>query len=221
MNVSDAVATRRSIRAFLDTPVDKDVLVRVLDKARRAPSGGNVQPWHGVVVAGDALSSLIAAVQQSMATGGGVAEYDIYPSGLPEPYKARRSGCAEEMYAAIGIARDDRPARIQHVMRNFTGFGAPVMLFCHTPAYMGKPQWSDLGMWLQTIMLLLCEEGLDSCPQEAWSAHGNVIRDHLGIPEDHVLFCGIAIGHADTAAPVNDAIISRAPLDEMVRFEGL
>ena len=72
-------------------------------------------------------------------------------------------------------------------MRNFTGFGAPVMLFCHTPDYMGKPQWSDLGMWLQTIMLLLREEGLDTCPQEAWSAHGKVIRDQLVIPDDHVL----------------------------------
>jgi nitroreductase len=207
------------VRAFLDKPVDKDVLVRVLDKARRAPSGGNVQPWHGVVVGGEALRSLIATVAAKM--GEGSPEYDIYPPGLPEPYKSRRSGCAEEMYSAIGIARDDRPARIEHVMRNFTAFGAPVLLFCHTPAFMGKPQWSDLGMWLQTIMLLLREEGLDSCPQEAWSAHGKTIRDHLGIPDDHVLFCGIAIGFADPTAPVNEAVISRAPLEEIIRFEGI
>jgi nitroreductase len=221
MKVSEAVATRRSMRAFLDQPVDKDVLVRVLDRARRSPSGGNVQPWHGIVVGGEALKTLIATVAAKMAAGESTPEYDIYPSGLPEPYKARRSGCAEEMYAAIGIAREDRDARIRHVMNNFTAFGAPVVLFCHTPAFMGKPQWSDLGMWLQTIMLLLREEGLDSCPQEAWSAHGGTIRQALSIPDDHMLFCGIAIGHADAAAPVNSAIISRAPLEEMVRFEGL
>ena len=101
MNVSQAVASRRSVRAFLDKPVDREALVRVLDKARRAPSGGNVQPWHGVVVAGEGLKSLIATVAAKM--GEGSPEYDIYPAGLPEPYKARRSGCAEEMYAAIGI----------------------------------------------------------------------------------------------------------------------
>jgi nitroreductase len=121
----------------------------------------------------------------------------------------------------MGIPRDDRAARMTHVMRNFTGFNAPVMLFCHTPAFMGKPQWSDLGMWLQTIMLLLREEGLDSCPQEAWSAHGATIRQQLGIADGHILFCGLAIGHADPGAPVNSARISRAPLEEMVRLEGI
>jgi nitroreductase len=219
--VSEAVASRRSVRAFLDTPVDKDALVRVLDKSRRAPSGGNVQPWHGVIVAGETLKSLIETIAAKMTAGESSPEYDIYPPSLPEPYKARRSGCAEEMYAALEIARDDRPARIRHVMRNFTGFDAPVVLFCHTPAFMGKPQWSDLGMWLQTIMLLLREQGLDSCPQEAWSAHGETIRNQLAIPADHVLFCGIAIGYADATAPVNNAIISRAPLNEMIRFEGI
>lgn len=221
MNVSQAIAARRSIRAFLDKPVEREVLLRVLDKARRAPSGGNVQPWHGVVVGGDALKSLIATVAEKMKSGESTPEYDIYPPGLPEPYKARRSGCAEEMYAAIPIAREDRAARIGHVMNNFTAFGAPVVLFCHTPAFMGKPQWSDLGMWLQTIMLLLCEEGLSTCPQEAWSAHGGTIRETLGIPGDHVLFCGIAIGHADPDAPVNGARISRAPLHEMISFVGI
>lgn len=221
MNVSEAVTSRRSVRAFLDKPVDRDVLVRVLEKARRAPSGGNVQPWHAVVVAGAPLKSLIETVAGKIAVKQSTPEYDIYPADLPPPYRARRSGCGEEMYAAAGIPREDRDARMAHVWRNFTGFGAPVVLFCHTPAFMGKPQWSDLGMWLQTIMLLLREAGLDSCPQEAWSAHGRTIRAQLGIPEDHVLFCGIAIGHADPEAAVNRAVISRATLEETVRFEGL
>ncbi|MFC3172727.1 nitroreductase [Novosphingobium bradum] len=220
MNVSEAVARRRSIRAFLDTPVDGAVLRGVLEAARRAPSGGNVQPWHGVVVAGDPLTALIARVAEAMARGESSADYAVYPPDLPQPYRARRSLCAEEMYGTMGITRDDRPARLAHVRRNFTAFGAPVLLFCHTPRLMGPPQWSDLGMWLQTIMLLLVEAGLDSCAQEAWSSHGGLIRAELGIPDDHVLFCALAIGHADPAAPVNATVTSRAPLDETVRWLG-
>ena len=221
MNVSEAVATRRSVRAFLNTPISKDVLLRVLDKARQAPSGGNVQPWHAVVLTGEPLKRLVETVAAKIAARESTPEYEIYPPNLPEPYRTRRFACGEEMYSAMGIGREDRTARIAHVMRNFTGWEAPVMLFCHTPSFMGKPQWSDLGMWLQTIMLLLREEGLDSCPQEAWSAHGGAIRAALSIPEDHVLFCGIAIGHADPEAPVNAARIGRAPLDEIGAPRGL
>lgn len=220
MNVTDAVASRRSVRAFLDKPVDREVLLRVFEKAQRAPSGGNLQPWHGVLVAGDPLADLIEAVGQQLGARSGTPEYVIYPPDLPELYNRRRVGCGEEMYEAIGMGRDDRTGRIAHVMRNFSGFGAPVVLFCHTPAVMGKPQWSDLGMWLQTIMLLLREEGLDSCAQEAWSAHGGTIRRQLGIPEDHVLFCGVAIGHANPDSPINRTRISRAPLAETLRLEG-
>lgn len=221
MNVSEAVATRRSIRAFLDNPVDKALLVSILERASRAPSGGNVQPWHAVVLAGQPLQTLIATVSAKIATGESTPDYDIYPANLPDPYRERRSGCAEDMYGTMAIGRSDRPARIAHVMRNFIAWDAPVLLFCHTPAFMGKPQWADLGMWLQTIMLLLREEGLDSCPQEAWSAHGGTIRAHLGIPDDHMLFCGLAIGYADPDAPVNATRTRRAPLDEYIRFEGL
>jgi nitroreductase len=220
MKVSEAVATRRSVRAFRDTPVPGDVLRRVLERARRAPSGGNLQPWHGVALTGAPLRALVAAVQDRIAAGNSSPDYDIYPANLPDPYKARRSACAEAMYGTMGIPRDNRPARMAHVMRNYVGFDAPVLLFCHTPRLMGAPQWSDLGMWLQTIMLLLREEGLDSCPQEAWSAYGGAIRAHLGLPEDHVLFCAIAIGHADPAAPVNATMTDRAPLSETVRFDG-
>lgn len=220
MNVSQAVASRRSVRAFLDRPVDKAVLLRVLDKARQAPSGGNVQPWHGVVLSGAPLRTLVQTVAAKIAERASTPEYEIYPAGLPDPYRARRSACGEDMYAAMGIAREEREARMAHVMRNFTGFDAPVVLFCHTPAFMGKPQWSDLGMWLQTIMLLLREEGLDSCAQEAWSAHGGTIRAALGIPDSHVLFCGLAIGYANPDAAVNNAKMTRAPLDELVRLEG-
>jgi len=220
MDISEAIATRRSVRAFLNKPVPQDVLTRVLENALQAPSGGNVQPWHAVVVAGPPREALVSAVQAKIAARESSPEYDIYPPNLPDPYRTRRHESGEDMYGTLGIARDDRPGRMMHVMRNFSGWEAPVLLFCHTPDFMGKPQWSDLGMWLQTIMLLLREEGLDSCAQEAWSTYGGVIKDTLAIPEDHVLFCGLAIGYADPDAPVNGTRTRRATLAETVRFEG-
>lgn len=220
LTVSDVVASRRSTRAFVNRPVDKAVLVRVFEKARRAPSGGNVQPWHAIVLANQPLKTLIAAVQAQLAKGLEDPEYQIYPSNLPEPYRSRRYGCGEQLYDAIGIPRKDKPARLRQLARNFAAFGAPVVLFCYTPGYMDKPQWSDLGMWLQTVMLLLKEEGIDSCAQEAWSTHGATVKTHLGIGADFTFFCGIAIGYADPSAPINAFTTDRAALEETVRFDG-
>ena len=223
MTPTQAVSTRRSIRAFTDQPVDRETLTRILEKAQRAPSGGNTQPWHGIMLTGDPLQRLFARIAQDLPRGreAFAPEYHVYPPGLDGEYEQRRRGVGEDMYASLQIPREDKAARLMWFARNFQAFGAPVLMLVHTPKYMGPPQWSDIGMWLQTIMLLLREEGLSTCPQEAWSAHGGTIRKHLGIPDDHVLFCGIAIGHADPDAPVNEAYISRAPFDEMLRFEGL
>ncbi len=220
LSVSEAVASRRSTRAFLDRPVEKAQLLRVLEKARRSPSGGNVQPWNAVVLCGAPLQALVDKVQERVMAGLEDPEYQIYPQNLPEPYRSRRFGCGEQLYASIGIPREDKPARLNQLAKNFAAFGAPLLLFCYTPRYMDKPQWSDLGMWLQTIMLLLKEEGVDSCAQEAWSGHGATIRSHLGIGEEFILFCGLAIGYADPSAPTNGFATHRAPLEETIRFEG-
>lgn len=222
MKVTEAVTSRRSIRAFLDQPVDRAVLERVLATAQRAPSGGNVQPWNAVVLAGDPLARLQAAVSEAIKLGrdGYSPEYAIYPEGLEGAYEERRVDVGEVMYRALGIAREDREARRGQFARNFRGFGAPVLLLVHTPRYMGPPQWADLGMWLQTVMLLLREEGLDSCPQEAWAMYSRQIREVAAIPGDHIFFCGLAIGHRDPEAPVNLFEVPRAPLSEAVRFEG-
>lgn len=107
------------------------------------------------------------------------------------------------------------------VAQNITGFGAPVLLLCYLPRLMGPPQWSDVGMWLQTIMLLLREEGLDSCPQEFLAVHGRLIKAHIGVSdESHIFFCGLAIGHRDPAHATNSYQRTRVPLDQQVRFEG-
>ena len=222
MNVSEAVATRRSIRAFTDQPVERDTLTRILENAQRSPSGGNTQPWHGIVLTGGPLQRLIARVAQDLPKGreGFAPEYHVYPPELDGAYETRRRGVGEDMYGALAITREDKAARLAWLARNFQAFGAPVLMLVHTPKYMGPPQWSDIGMWLQTVMLLLREEGLDSCPQEAWAVYSPQIREVVAIPQDHTFFCGVAIGYRDPGAPVNQFSVARAPLDEAVRWDG-
>jgi nitroreductase len=222
MSVSEAVVSRRSIRAFLERPVDPAVLRRVLEAAQRAPSGGNVQPWNAVVLTGEPLARLQAAIAEVVPQGrvGRSAEYDIYPPALDGVYEDRRVAVGEVMYEALGIMREDKRGRLEQFAHNFRAFGAPVVMLVHTPRYMGPPQWSDIGMWLQTVMLLLRGEGLDSCPQESWAMYTRQIRQCVTVPQDHIFFCGMAIGYRDPAAPVNRFDVPRAPLSEVVRFEG-
>ena len=221
MRVSEALETRRSVRAFTDQPVDQAVIRRVVERAARAPSGGNLQPWHIDVVAGAPLDELKAIMRERLAGGSETPEYPIYPPALDEPYKARRFAVGEAMYATLGIPREDRAGRLTWFRRNFQFFDAPCALFCTVERYMGPPQWSDLGMYLQSVMLLLREEGLDSCPQECWAVYPETIRAFLGTPPERMLFTGMAIGFADTAAPVNAMRADRAPLAEFATFRGI
>jgi nitroreductase len=223
MKVSEAVASRRSVRGFLPTPVDPAVIRRVVEAAARAPSGGNLQPWHIDVVAGEPLEELKAIMRKRMAEapGGEPTEYDIYPKVLPAPYKDYRFAVGEELYRALGIPREDKMQRLMWFARNFQFFGAPVALFCTVAKTMGPPQWSDLGMYLQTLMLLLREEGLDSCPQECWAIYPATIRDFLKTPDDRMLFTGMAIGFKDEADPANAARPARAPLADFATFRGM
>ncbi|MEM1132608.1 MAG: nitroreductase [Pseudomonadota bacterium] len=222
MNVTKAVRTRRSIRHFLDKPVDLEVLRAAMETAQYAPSGGNLQPWHAVVLTGEPLEELKAAVAQKLPSGpeGQSPEYEIYPKGLQEPYRTRRFALGEAMYDSLEIPRENKMGRMMQMTRNFRAFDAPVCLFVHTPKNMGPPQWSDMGMWLQTLMLLLTEAGLDTCPQEAWSVYGKEIRETLNLPEDHIFFCGMAIGYRDPDAPVNRFPVPRAPISEAIDFRG-
>jgi nitroreductase len=222
MDVSEAVIARHSARAFLPKPVDRALLERLLALAARSPSGGNLQPWHITVVTGDPLLKLIATVAEGMTAGVDISmtEYDIYPSNLHSPYRERRFRSGEQLYEAHGITRENRAARLGEFARNFTFFGAPVGLFCHVDRRMSQPQWSDLGMYLQTLMLLLTEHGLASCAQEAWAVAYEAIDEFLAVPAEHTLFCGMAIGYPDTSAAVNGYRAERAPLEEFASFVG-
>lgn len=222
MHVHDAIASRRSVRAFLPDPVPATTLRRVLERAARAPSGGNLQPWHVDVLAGEPLSALKARMQTLLAEGTQEAPaHAVYPPHLPAPWRDRRFEVGEAMYARLGIPREDKAARRDWFARNYAFFGAPVALFCSVDRLMGPPQWSDLGMYLQTVMLLLRAEGLDSCAQECWAMYPQTVGDALGLPPERMLFSGMSIGHADTAHPVNALVSRRAPLEETVRFHGL
>jgi len=219
MRVSEAVLERRSVRGFLDEPVDPELIRRLVGLAGRAPSGGNLQPWHINVVGGEALAGFKRDIAAKLMAGHTeTPAYDIYPPELDDPYRARRFAIGEAMYGHIGIPREDRAARRRWFARNFAFFGAPLALFCTVRRTMGPPQWSDLGMYLQTLMLLLVEEGLASCPQECWAMYPESVTSFLGTPADRMLFCGMAIGYEDTSEPANRLRSERAPMEEWASF---
>lgn len=217
MNVSEAVETRRSIRAFQDKPVDLDVIRRILDKARMAPSGCNFQPWRGTVLSGAKLREVQEAMLASEPQD--PIEYSwSEPEQSPE-YLARLKELGGQLYGSMGIERGDKGLREEFSHRNIKSFGAPVVLMVHIERFMGQPQWSDVGMWLQTIMLLCREEGLDTCPQEWMALYARLIKEHIGVSDEkEILFCGIAIGYGDRSASMNQFERTRIPLDEHVRF---
>jgi len=211
MKVSEAVAARRSVRGFLGTPVDPQLIRRLAVEAARAPSGGNLQPWHVDIVTGEALNRLKGIMLARLGSGESEPmEYDIYPAELVAPYRDRRFEIGEALYDRLGIPREDKVARRMWFARNFAFFGAPVALFVTVDRRMGPPQWSDLGMFLQTFMLLALEQGLATCAQECWAVYPQTVRTFLGTPPARKLFCGMAIGHEDSAERANDLRAPRA-----------
>jgi nitroreductase len=148
------------------------------------------------------------------------AEYQVYPVDLKEPYYGRRARVGNQLYASIGIPREDRPGRYRQFARNYLFYDAPVGLFVSIDRTMGPPQWSDVGGFIQNIMLLARAHGLHSIAQEAWTSWHKTVSAFLALPAEHILFCGIALGHADEAAPINGWRAEREPLDSFVRFEG-
>jgi nitroreductase len=222
MLVSTAIDTRMSCRAFLSTPVPKSTIVRILETAKRAPSGGNLQPWLVHVLTGAPLVQLLDIVRaKSVALPMGEGEeYNIYPPNLHEPYRSRRFKCGEDLYATIGIPRSDKPSRLRQFARNYELFDAPVALFFCIDRRMGVDQWADVGMFMQNIMLLAREHGLHTCPQEAWASWHKTVGEFLALPPEVMLFCGMALGHRDESAPINTLRTDRAALEEFCTLRG-
>lgn len=219
MPVSQAIATRRSVRAFTKTPVETGIITAALERAARAPSGGNLQPWRVYLLNGPAMTRFRAVMEDRIA-GEAVfhdretPEYAVYPPNLKEPYRSARFSVGEAMYALLGISRADKPKRLEWFAENYRFFGAPAAVFCFVDRLMGPPQWADLGMFLQNFMLLMTESGLATCPQEAWYRYPRTVAEFCGAPAELMLFCGVAIGHEDKTHPVNRLRSERFPTDE-------
>ena len=222
MKVSEALDSRMSCRAFLPDRVPEATLRQILEAARRAPSGGNLQPWYVDALTGVPLAALVERVRPLIAQHplGYEPEYPVYPSPLGEPYRTRRFQNGEDLYATIGVPRGERQARLRQFARNFAAFGAPVVLFICIDRGMGSAQWADIGMFMQSVMLLAREHGLHTCPQESWSGWYREVAEAIGLPAHRMLFSGIALGYRDESAPINRLRTSRVPLTEFATFRG-
>lgn len=220
MNVTEAITSRISTRAFLDKPVSEGDVRALLDIARWSPSGGNLQPWRVDVVMGAARDRLVETVKKAIADNpfADEAELSIYPPKLAEPWRTRRFQVGEDMYALLGVPREDKAARLTWLLNNYEFFGAPVGLFFSLDRQFDKGQWAHLGMFMQSLALAAEEKGLATCMQEAWAARAKTVSAFLGLGDDEQLYCGMALGYADRDAEVNSLRSSRADIDEFAHF---
>lgn len=218
--VDEAIISRRSIRAFLPDAVEDATVREILAIASRAPSGTNMQPWRAYVTKGAVKEKLSKAILDSgiRAEKADWEEYKYYPDHFFEPYLSRRRAVGYSLYATLGIGRRDvERMRAQHD-RNFVFFDAPVGMIFTLDRRLNTGSWIDMGMFLQNIMIAARARGLDTCPQAAFAPYHRLIRPILGIPDEEVVVCGMALGYADPTKPENDFHTERAPLEEWATF---
>jgi nitroreductase len=222
MSVTEALQRRISVREFKADPVSAELVREILSVASRAPSGGNLQPWKVIAVAGAERQAVteLAGRALSASPEGEQGDRPIYPANLFEPYRTRRYKLGEDMYALLGIGREDKAGRLGRFARNYEFFGAPVGLFFVIDERMGHGQWAHLGMFMQSIALAALERGLGTCMQEAWGAVRVSLKQHFQLPEHDLVYCGMALGYADDSAAVNKLRVDRAPVEEFATFRG-
>jgi len=220
ISVTQAVEQRTSIRGFLDTPVPEETVRRLLEKSARAPSGGNLQPWHIYVLMDEKLAAfkqqMMDTIQETPMTA--MPEYNVYPDPMPDIYKARSRKVGADMYELLGIARDDKQGRMAAMGRNFDFFGAPIGIFFCIDRVLDRNQWAHFGMFAQTLSLLAIEEGLATCMQEAWAVHHEIVAQAIDMPKTQMLWMGLALGYPDPNAPVNQLQTEREPVDGFAKF---
>lgn len=219
MKVSDAIQGRRTIRAFKGDPVSAELISEVLGIAGRAPSNGNLQPWRVYVVSGGKLAEIKKAVTEKVRNEGfEEPEYAVYPRPLKEPYRRLRFEVGEALYRILGVSREDKVGRHAQFAKNAQLFGAPVGLFFYIDRSLGEGQWMDLGMYIQSVMLLFKERGLDTCAQGYWSFFPRTLAEHLAPSDELMLACGLAVGYADPDALINTLKSEREPLSAFATF---
>lgn len=220
MTVAEALDKRLSVRGFLDKPVSRETLETLLTTAQRAPSGGNLQPWRVIALTGQSKNDLIRVAQEKLSKSpmGEPTDRPIYPEDLWEPHRSRRFQVGEDLYGALGIPREDKAARLGWFANNFQFFGAPLALMIVIDERMGHGQWAHTGMFMQSIALLATEMGLGTCMQECWGILRPTLKEHLGLRETEMLYCGMALGYPDRDHPANQMRSARAALNEFAEF---
>ena len=225
--VDAAIASRRSLRAFLPTPVPRQTIEDMLTVASRAPSGVNTQPWKVTVLTGaakESLSEKILAAHDANAaagsTGADVGEYEYYPTEWTSPYIERRRKIGWDLYGLLGIAKTDKARMHDQHGRNYRFFDAPVGLIFSIDRILRQGSWLDYGMFLQNIMIAARGRGLDTCPQAAFIGFHKIIAEHLALPAGEMVVCGMSLGYADESAPENRLLTERAPVSAFARFVG-
>ena len=219
-SAEEAIVSRRSIRRFLPQPVSRETVEHLLAVASRAPSGTNMQPWRVYVLAGKKKEALSAAVIDAHYNNPDEyeREYSYYPDTLPEPYKSRQRQVGWALYGLVGIERGQKDKMREQHGRNYIFFDAPVGLIFTIDRVLKIGSWLDYGMFLQNIMVAARGEGLHTCPQAAFAKYHTIIRQHLNIPEEETVICGMALGYADESAPENQLETPREPLSAFVTF---
>ncbi|MCP5416570.1 MAG: nitroreductase [Chromatiaceae bacterium] len=219
MNVRTALLTRKSTRAFLPKPVEQAKIEHILDAARHAPSGSNIQPWQVAVVSGAKKQELQQQLESAFRSNGkGALDYQYYPTEWQPPYSLRRKACGLLMYQTLGITREDRQQQLDQWAANYRAFDAPVMLFFFMDPSLETGSFFDYGMFVQSIMLCAVEEGLASCPQAALGEYPVIVKRALGYSEALLLICGMALGYEDQIAPVNSYRTDREEVASFTRF---
>lgn len=221
-HVDAAISSRRSVRAFLPTPVAEEDIAAILEVAARAPSGTNIQPWKVTVVTGAARQRLVDAIQQvyldKQAAAQHTEEYAYYPREWVSPFIERRRKVGWDLYALLGLGRDNKQGMAAQHARNFQFFDAPVGLIFTIDRVLEQGSWLDYGMFLQNIMVAARGRGLDTCPQAAFTQFHRIIAEQLELPANEMLVCGMALGYADESKIENTLITERAPLVQFARF---
>jgi len=220
--VDAAITSRRSIRAFLDKPVERDEIARILDVAARAPSGTNTQPWKVYVLTGAARARLSNAILAVNADPGQAREhteeYAYYPREWTSPYIDRRRKVGWDLYSLLGLGRDNKAGMAAQHARNYAFFDAPVGLIFTIDRIMAQGSWLDYGMFLQNIMVAARARGLDTCPQAAFTQYHRIISAELDLPSNEMVVCGMALGWADLARVENTLVTEREPSHGFARF---
>jgi nitroreductase len=213
VEVLEAMRGRQSTRAFLDRPVERTTIETVLEAARWAPSGVNTQPWQVAVVTGLTKQRLSEALLAARVRGEPERpDYDYYPKQWVEPYKSRRRASGLALYQALQIQKDDSDARLKAWNNNYRFFGAPTGMLFFVDRALSQGSWVDMGMFIQNVMLAACGFGLATCPQASLAEYPDIVRGMLDVPDSQALICGLALGYADTTAPVNRYRTVREPV---------